>query len=82
MNRAAPPRHRIALACSDRGTDAVIDGCLALLGGVEADEELVGVLGGVAGPRYLDAPPDQSYWLRVWGSARTRPARTRSARPS
>jgi len=68
MNLAAPPRHRIALACADRGPDAVIDGCLALLGGGEADEELVGVLGGVAGPRYLDAPPDQRYWLRVWGA--------------
>jgi hypothetical protein len=58
----------VAVACADRGAEAVIDGCLALLAGGETDEELVGVLGGPAGPRYLDAPPDQRYWLRVWGA--------------
>jgi hypothetical protein len=55
VNLAAPPRQRVALACADRGPDAVIDGCLALLGGGETDEELVGVLGGPAGPRMLTA---------------------------
>jgi HEAT repeat protein len=65
---STPPRHRVAQACADRGADAVVEGCLALLAGGDVDEELIGVLGGPAGPLYLDAPPEQRYWLRVWGA--------------
>jgi hypothetical protein len=68
MTAAGPPRLRIADACDRRGADAVVDGCLALLAGGDADSGLILVLGGPAGPQYLDAPPDQRYWLRVWAA--------------
>jgi hypothetical protein len=45
----------------------VIDACLSLIAGDDADPGLVEVLGGPAGPRYLDAPPGQRHWLRAWG---------------
>jgi hypothetical protein len=61
------PRQRIELACADRGAPEVVSGCLALIGGGEADPALVVILSGPHGPRYLDAPADQRYWLRVWG---------------
>jgi hypothetical protein len=63
-----PPRVRIKDACDRRGADGVVDGCLTLLDGGEVDADLIQVLGGPAGPRYLDAPPDQRYWLRVWAA--------------
>ncbi|GIF26228.1 hypothetical protein BJ973_003498 [Actinoplanes tereljensis] len=61
------PRQRIEAACADRGTPRVVAGCVALIGGGETDPALVETLGGPAGPRYLDSPEDQRYWLRVWG---------------
>ncbi|MEU4244165.1 HEAT repeat domain-containing protein [Actinoplanes sp. NPDC026619] len=61
------PKQRIELACATRGAPEVVAGCLALIGGGDTDPELVEILSNPAGPRYLDAPPDQRYWLRVWG---------------
>lgn len=61
------PKQRITLACATRGAVEVVAGCVTLIGGGDSDPALVEVLGGPAGPRYLDAPPDQRYWLRVWG---------------
>src|SRR5262245_33860301 len=62
------PRQSIEAACAERGTREVVASCVALIGGADADPALVAVLGGPDGPRYLDAPPDQRYWLRVWGT--------------
>ncbi|MCA2219367.1 HEAT repeat domain-containing protein [Jidongwangia harbinensis] len=68
VSAAGPPRARIAEACDRRGTDDIVDGCLALLAGDDTDADLIMVLGGPAGPHYLDAPPEQRYWLRVWAA--------------
>jgi HEAT repeat protein len=68
MAVADPPRLRITAECGSRGADAVVDGCVALLAGGAADEPLVVALGGRAAPRYLNAPPGQRYWLRVWAA--------------
>jgi hypothetical protein len=62
------PRQSIEAACAARGTASVVDDCVALIGGAEADPALVQALGGPLASRYLDAPADQRYWLRVWGA--------------
>jgi hypothetical protein len=68
VSATGPPRVRIADACNRRGTDDVLNGCLSLLDGGDVDADLIQVLGGPAGPRHLDAPPDQRYWLKVWAT--------------
>jgi hypothetical protein len=68
MSAIGPPRYRIEQECAARGPDAVVDVCLRLLGGGETGEHLMEVLGGPAGPQYVDAPPGQRYWLRVWAA--------------
>jgi hypothetical protein len=62
------PRHSIEAACAERGARAVVVACARLIGGGDADPRLLTVLGGPEAPRYLDAPADQRYWLRVWGT--------------
>ncbi len=62
------PRASIAAACEQRGAAAVVDGCMALVRGEDADPGLVAALGGPGQERYLDAPEEQRYWLRVWGA--------------
>ena len=62
------PRASIAAACEQRGVAAVVDGCIALIRGEDADPALVAALGGPGQERYLDAPEEQRYWLRVWGA--------------
>jgi hypothetical protein len=71
MTRASTwtPRKSIKQECARRGQHAVIDGCVDLLAGREADPDLVVALGG---------PPAQwaktgesggpAYWLRVWAA--------------
>jgi hypothetical protein len=61
------PCQNIEAACATRGTPAVVAACVRLIGGADEDPALVTVLGGPDGARYLDAPADQRYWLRVWG---------------
>jgi hypothetical protein len=68
---AAPngaPKDRIAAEIVARGEDAFVDGCLAFLAGAEQDVDLLVVLGGPMAPRYLEAPREQKYWLRVWAA--------------
>jgi HEAT repeat protein len=62
------PRQSIEAACAGHGGPEVIASCVALIGGADADPALVAALGGPDAPRFLDAPPDQRYWLRVWGA--------------
>jgi HEAT repeat protein len=66
------PPESIAQACARRGAGDVVAGCIGLL----HDDHTVavvapGLIAALAGPqavRYLDAPTDQRYWLRVWGA--------------
>jgi HEAT repeat protein len=62
------PRDSIRAVCEQRGVPAVIEGCLALIRGRDADPGLIAALAGPTSVRYLDAPEDQRYWLRVWGA--------------
>jgi hypothetical protein len=65
------PRQSVETACARHGQEAVIAGCVALLTGepdVDVDPALVAALGGPRGPDFLDAPPAQRYWLRVWAA--------------
>ncbi|MHB8451483.1 MAG: hypothetical protein ACYDAQ_13705, partial [Mycobacteriales bacterium] len=50
------PRESIAAACRDRGRNEVVTGCMALLGGAEADPALVVALGGPRAAPFRDAP--------------------------
>lgn len=63
------PRQSIQAECDRRGKHAVVTGCVELLGGRDADRELVVALGGPPArwARTHDASgPD--YWLRVWAA--------------
>jgi HEAT repeat protein len=62
------PRESIEALCRRLGTSAVVGECVALLGGADADPSIVAALAGPTAPRFLDAPEDQRYWLRVWGA--------------
>ena len=71
MAGTARPQLRIEHACRRLGRGEVVSRCLRLLagGGVDDPEFLV-ALGGMAAVHLLDAgvPPEQAYWLRVWGA--------------
>jgi hypothetical protein len=60
------PRQSIEAECARRGTEAVVAGCVRLIGGGTVDAGLVAALAGPAAPRFLEDRPDR-YWLRVWG---------------
>ena len=63
------PRESVEQECSRRGKKAVVEGCIALLAGNEADAELILALGGPPARWTLTGeaagPP---YWLRVWAA--------------
>ena len=46
----------------------MVNGCIALLAGHDADPALVKALGGPTADWYLTAGPQHRYWLRVWGA--------------
>lgn len=61
------PRDRIARLAAERGEAAVVEGCVALLAGRDADPAVVDALGG----RHADSVIDRAttaYWGRVWGA--------------
>lgn len=62
------PRQSVEAACHDHGIGTVVAACVTLLHGGEADPALIAALAGPRAPRFLDAPPEQRYWLRVWGA--------------
>jgi hypothetical protein len=63
------PRRSIEAECARRGRGAVVAGCIALVGGGDADPALVRSLGGPGADVFLDGSPrDDTYWLRVWGA--------------
>jgi HEAT repeat protein len=63
------PRESIEQECARRGKDAVVAGCIDLLGGGDADAELVLALGGPPARWVLTGDASgPSYWLRVWAA--------------
>jgi hypothetical protein len=64
------PRQSVQLECARRGRDQLVDGCIALLAGQEADDDLIIALGGPAAMIVLHDSPQQrnQYWRRVWGA--------------
>jgi hypothetical protein len=64
------PRQSIEIECARRGRDQVIDGCVALLYGRDADGDLIMALGGPNGQNVIHDGPAQrnQYWGRVWGA--------------
>jgi len=64
------PRQRVLHECEQRGKPQFVAGCVALLGGGEADDGLLLVLGGEAAGYVLagrDGGP-HGYWPRVWAA--------------
>ncbi len=62
------PRESIEAECTRRGGDAVVAGCVRLIGGEPVDPALLMALGGPGASKFLDGRPhDDVYWLRVWG---------------
>lgn len=64
-----PSRER-GRECARRGAAAVVDGCVGLLEGREADDDLVVALGGPAAQLVLDGRGGgpTGYWPRVWAA--------------
>jgi HEAT repeat protein len=62
------PQLSIEAACRDRGLAAMVAACITLIDGDDVDPAIVAALAGPDAPRFLDAPADQRYWLRVWGA--------------
>jgi HEAT repeat protein len=68
MTWGTTPRQSIEAACRARGADAVIDDCIRLIDGEDADPGLIVALAGPGQERFLDKPEKERYWLRVWGA--------------
>lgn len=66
----ATPRRRVEAQCADRGTQAVVSGCVALLGGDRSDRQLIISLGGSSARQMLlgNSRADEMLWLRVWAT--------------
>jgi hypothetical protein len=64
------PRQSIELECARRGRDRLVDGCISLLAGGDADDALLFALGGPAARIVLHDGPKQrnQYWRRVWAA--------------
>jgi hypothetical protein len=61
------PRQRIARLTARLGEPAVVAGCVRMLQGHEASDELVDGLGGLNATRVVDHAAG-AYWGRVWGA--------------
>ena len=63
------PRESIEQECARRGKGAVVAGCMELLGGGDADADLILALGGPPASWVVTGePPGPPYWLRVWAT--------------
>ena len=63
------PRESVEQECARRGQRAVVDGCVDLLAGREADPDLIVALGGrPARWAKTGEPGGPAYWLKVWGA--------------
>lgn len=69
-NWGITPRESVERQCRERGDAAVIDGCIALLGGAtDVELTLIYALGGPpAGWAMSGGESGPDYWLRVWGA--------------
>ena len=66
------PRERIEQECARRGKDAVVAGCMELLGGRDADAELILALGGPPARWVVTGePPRAALLVASVGDART-----------
>jgi HEAT repeats len=61
------PRDRIARLSAQRGEPAVVEGCITMLAGNDADPVVVDALGGRHANRVIDHTTGE-YWGRVWGA--------------
>jgi HEAT repeat protein len=64
------PQQSVEQECRRRGEAEVVAGCVALLGGGDADHAFAYALGGPAADSVLGPHPrrDQRYFLRVWAA--------------
>ena len=64
------PKQSIELECARRGQAQLVSGCVALMRGLDVDDDLVVALGGPVAQGVLDSGPKPAYlyWVRVWGS--------------
>jgi hypothetical protein len=61
------PRESVEQECARRGKGQVVAGCVELLGGGDADAELILALGGPPARWVVTGEPSgPPYWLRVW----------------
>jgi HEAT repeats len=74
------PKQSIELECARRGEADVVAGCVELLAGRDADDELVFAIGGPGARSVLDGW--QPYWLRVWAMRALLYAWDDTARPA
>jgi hypothetical protein len=62
----ATPQERIEAACAQRGKDAVVADCVAILAG-GTDPELLRFLAGPGAEKFFDGKEHHdTYWFRVW----------------
>jgi hypothetical protein len=77
------PRQSVEDACAWRGVPSVVAGCVDLLDGKRADDDLVPALGGPPADWIRTGEPaGPDYWLRVWGARGLLYAWDDSARPA
>lgn len=63
------PRESVEQECARRGKNAVVSGCMDLLGGGDADARLILALGGPPARWVVTGEPSgPPYWLRVWAA--------------
>jgi HEAT repeats len=74
------PKQSVEFECARRGEADVVAGCVELLAGRDADDELVLALGGPGARSVLDG--GQRYWLRVWAMRALLYAWDDTARPA
>src|SRR6478672_7223296 len=64
---AKTPRESVAEICARRGVTSVVAGCVDLLNGRPADDDLILALGGPPADWVRTGEPSgPPYWLRVW----------------
>jgi HEAT repeat protein len=64
------PRQSVEAECARRGTSSVVDGCIALVLGIGADDDLMVALAGPAATEVLRGREGgvEGHWPRVWGA--------------
>jgi hypothetical protein len=66
---AKTPRQSVEDECTRRGSAAVVAGCVDLLNGKPADDDLILALGGPPADWIRTGEPSgPPYWLRVWAA--------------